>query len=100
MNQFKIILLNLVLQRPEDPAKWWPNILDTKKIPPACPTYNLKYIQVHKPTFNMTSEDCLYMNVYVPKVRIVYYALVQSNMNIYYYSLLFTVYNKKNSYNF
>ncbi|CAC5367486.1 NLGN [Mytilus coruscus] len=58
----------LRFKRPEDPIKWWPNILDTKKIQPACPTYNLKYIQVHKPTFNMTSEDCLYMNVYVPKV--------------------------------
>ncbi|XP_071145286.1 neuroligin-4, X-linked-like [Mytilus edulis] len=59
----------LRFKRPEDPAKWWPNILDTKKIPPACPTYDLKYIQVHKPTFNMKSEDCLYMNVYVPKVE-------------------------------
>ncbi|XP_063408489.1 cholinesterase 1-like [Mytilus trossulus] len=59
---------HLRFKRPQEPKPWKPNILETSELSPACPQYSMKYIQFHKPEFVRTDEDCLYMNIYVPKV--------------------------------
>jgi len=58
-----------VFQRPVRPAPW-SGIRDAIELPPACPqpTEGMAYIEYHRPGFNKTSEDCLYLNVYVPRV--------------------------------
>ncbi|XP_052098497.1 cholinesterase 1-like isoform X2 [Mytilus californianus] len=53
-------------KRPKEPVRWYPIVLNTTKLPPACPTVNLDYIQFHKPGFKNLNEDCLYMNIYKP----------------------------------
>ncbi|XP_052774834.1 carboxylesterase 1C-like [Mya arenaria] len=59
---------NLRLEPPA-PVRPWSNILDTLELPSACPqpTEGVAYIEYHVPGFNRTSEDCLYMNVYLPR---------------------------------
>lgn len=54
---------------PPDP---WDDVLDTLEIPPACPQpgEGVAYIESHVPGFNSTNEDCLYLNIYSPKVSI------------------------------
>lgn len=56
---------------PPDP---WNGVMDTLDIPPACPQpgEGVAYIEFHVPGFNSTSEDCLYLNIYTPKVSIPY----------------------------
>ena len=50
--------------------KPWSDILNTTELPPACPQHmgSMDYLNIHYPGFNSTSEDCLYLNIYVPKV--------------------------------
>ncbi|XP_063420653.1 neuroligin-2-like [Mytilus trossulus] len=59
---------HLRFQRPKDPITWKPSILETTELPPACPQADTDYIDFHKPGFMKFDEDCLYMNIYVPKV--------------------------------
>ncbi|XP_071145298.1 neuroligin-4, Y-linked-like isoform X2 [Mytilus edulis] len=59
---------HLRFKRPQEPKPWKPNILETSELSPACPQDSMEYIQFHKPEFVRTDEDCLYMNIYVPKV--------------------------------
>ncbi|VDI83200.1 neuroligin [Mytilus galloprovincialis] len=56
-------------KRPKKPIKWNPRILETTNLPPACPQFELDSVQFHKPGFNNFNEDCLYMNIYVPRVN-------------------------------
>ncbi|VDI27354.1 Hypothetical predicted protein [Mytilus galloprovincialis] len=56
-------------KRPKEPVIWHPIVLKTTKLPPACPTVDLNYIQFHKPGFKNLNEDCLYMNIYKPMTR-------------------------------
>lgn len=52
------------------PRSWGDAIRNATVLPPACPqaTEGVAYIEYHVPGFNKTSEDCLYLNIYVPKV--------------------------------
>lgn len=59
---------HLRFKRPREPKPWKPIILETSELSPACPQYSMDYIQFHKPEFVKTAEDCLYMNIYVPRV--------------------------------
>ncbi|VDI79849.1 acetylcholinesterase [Mytilus galloprovincialis] len=59
---------HLRFKRPQEPKPWKPNILETSELSPACPQHSMEYLQFHKPEFVRTDEDCLYMNIYVPKV--------------------------------
>ncbi|VDI59568.1 Hypothetical predicted protein, partial [Mytilus galloprovincialis] len=59
---------HLRFKRPKDPIIWKPSILETTELPPACPQADTNYIDFHKPGFINFDEDCLYMNIYVPKV--------------------------------
>ncbi|XP_063420074.1 neuroligin-2-like isoform X2 [Mytilus trossulus] len=59
---------HLRFKRPQDPMIWEPLVLETTELPPACPQPYIKYIDFHKPGFMNFDEDCLYMNIYVPKV--------------------------------
>ncbi|KAH3730960.1 hypothetical protein DPMN_056961 [Dreissena polymorpha] len=54
---------------PPVPTKPWSDIMDTLELPPACPQpiEGVAYIEYHVPGFNRTSEDCLFLNVYLPK---------------------------------
>ena len=56
------------LQRPKKPMRWSPRILDTTNLPPACPQEQRAQINFHRPGFDNFNEDCLYMNIYVPRV--------------------------------
>ncbi|CAC5378154.1 NLGN [Mytilus coruscus] len=56
-------------KRPQKPMKWNPRILATINLPPACPQFELDSVKFHKPGFNSFNEDCLYMNIYVPRVN-------------------------------
>lgn len=51
------------------PTSWGDKILDARELPPAClqPLEGVAYIDHHVPGFNKTSEDCLYLNIYVPR---------------------------------
>lgn len=55
-------------QRPKNPKHWKHAILKTDSLPPACPQRYIEYVQLHQTGFNKTSEDCLYLNIYVPQV--------------------------------
>lgn len=59
----------LRFEPPVSPASWGDKILDARELPPAClqPLEGVAYIEYHVPGFNKTSEDCLYLNIYVPR---------------------------------
>ncbi|XP_052092491.1 pyrethroid hydrolase Ces2e-like [Mytilus californianus] len=59
---------HLRFKRPKDPMIWKPLILITTELPPACPQQYANYVNFHKPGFMSFNENCLYMNIYVPKV--------------------------------
>ncbi|XP_067678791.1 pyrethroid hydrolase Ces2e-like isoform X2 [Haliotis asinina] len=50
------------------PPPYWGEI-NALEFPPACPQpkVGVSYIEYLVPGFNRTSEDCLYLNIYVPK---------------------------------
>ncbi|ESO92826.1 hypothetical protein LOTGIDRAFT_216480 [Lottia gigantea] len=52
----------------EDPLPWREDILSTITLPAACPQTGMdwRYIHRHQPNFTYESEDCLYLNIYVP----------------------------------
>lgn len=60
---------DLRFESPQPPKGWGRKILDTLKLPPAClqSFSGINYIEYHVPSFNKTSEDCLYLNVYRPR---------------------------------
>lgn len=58
----------LRFKRPRNP-KPWQGIIETSSIPPACPQMSWYYLQTHTPDFSKSSEDCLYINIFVPKVK-------------------------------
>ncbi|XP_052093636.1 neuroligin-4, X-linked-like isoform X1 [Mytilus californianus] len=60
---------NLRYKRPQMPMKWSPRILDTTNLPPACLQENALSVQFDRPGFDNFNEDCLYMNIYVPRVN-------------------------------
>ena len=64
------IFSSSIFQPPVPPESWGDSIRDAIEIPPACPqpTEGVAYIEYHVPGFNRTSEDCLFLNVYLPKV--------------------------------
>lgn len=57
-------------QRPIKPDSW-NDVLNTTRVPPACwqGMINAMYIKRHMPEFDINdqSEDCLYLNIFVPK---------------------------------
>ncbi|XP_045158061.1 liver carboxylesterase 1-like [Mercenaria mercenaria] len=59
----------LRLEAPVPPLSWGDAIKNADVLPPACPqaTEGVAYIEYHVPGFNKTSEDCLYLNIYVPR---------------------------------
>ncbi|XP_055885926.1 carboxylesterase 4A-like [Biomphalaria glabrata] len=59
---------NLRFEAPEPPDTW-AGVRTAYELSPACPQPRLgvDYIQLHVPDFNHTSEDCLYLNIYVPR---------------------------------
>ncbi|XP_076083759.1 neuroligin-4, X-linked-like [Mytilus galloprovincialis] len=59
---------SLRFERPVPPLIW-SDIKDTISLPPACPQYGSDYIDLYREGFNAFDEDCLYMNVYVPKTK-------------------------------
>lgn len=59
---------SLRFKRPTDPTQW-DGIMNTSTIPPACPQVNWYYLSTHKPNFQLSHEDCLFMNIFVPRVK-------------------------------
>ncbi|XP_064605654.1 acetylcholinesterase-like [Liolophura sinensis] len=61
----------LRFEPPEPPLPWGTSVLDALTLPPACPqpTEGINYIAYHVPGFNSSSEDCLYLNIYLPTRR-------------------------------
>ncbi|XP_041360352.1 cholinesterase-like [Gigantopelta aegis] len=57
---------NLRFENPQDPESW-ADILNTTQLPPACPQTHWEYVIEHVPGFNYHDEDCLYLNIYVPR---------------------------------
>lgn len=57
---------DLRFANPEEP-KPWKEILVTDNYPPACMQKNKIYIQEHRNYFGEFDEDCLYLNIYVPR---------------------------------
>ncbi|XP_046542889.1 acetylcholinesterase-like [Haliotis rubra] len=59
----------LRFEYPEEPTAW-KDVRNTTALPPACPQRPalLSYVSSHRPGFNNTDEDCLYMNIYVPQI--------------------------------
>ncbi|XP_041360149.1 acetylcholinesterase-like [Gigantopelta aegis] len=59
---------HLRFENPRDPSPWM-GVLNTTVLPPACPQSGAQwsYIRMHVPGFDHNDEDCLYMNIYVPK---------------------------------
>lgn len=62
----KIIYLNNVFQAPESPDPW-NTVIDATEDAPFCIQKNYLFNE-HPPVEG--KEDCLYLNVYTPKVRI------------------------------
>ena len=65
----------LIFQKPEKPA--WTGVWDATYYRPACPQIPWLVKQT-VPGFNRadnTSEDCLYMNIFVPNVSFIHVAL-------------------------
>lgn len=96
-------LIVFSLQRPVPPDPW-NGVLDTLDIPPACPQpgEGVAYIEFHVPGFNYTSEDCLYLNIYTPKVSILYQMIfsiqcdvIRCNFRIIFFILLVSMYRYK-----
>ncbi|XP_076087654.1 pyrethroid hydrolase Ces2e-like [Mytilus galloprovincialis] len=60
----------LRFEAPIPPHGWGSEILRTENFGPACPqgAGGMEYIKLHHPGFDLSSEDCLYLNVYVPKI--------------------------------
>ncbi|XP_067679634.1 neuroligin-4, Y-linked-like [Haliotis asinina] len=60
----------LRFENPEKPSTW-KGTRNTTVLPPACPqVYSLwDYVYLHRPGFNDSDEDCLYMNLYVPQIE-------------------------------
>ncbi|ESP05700.1 hypothetical protein LOTGIDRAFT_102164 [Lottia gigantea] len=69
---------DLRFEPPEPPERWEEDILEAYTLPPACaqPDMGVLYIDHHVPGFNVTSEDCLYLNIYTPWVRLRYPVMV------------------------
>ncbi|XP_041360342.1 cholinesterase-like [Gigantopelta aegis] len=51
---------------PQDPESW-ADILNTTEIPPACPQTSWHYVSDHVPDFSYHDENCLYLNIFVPR---------------------------------
>lgn len=58
----------LRFERPVPPTPW-EGVRFTQKLPPACIQSDMAYIGVYYPGFKDSSEDCLYLNLYVPEVE-------------------------------
>ncbi|VDI79855.1 neuroligin [Mytilus galloprovincialis] len=58
----------LRFKRPTDPTQW-DGIKNTTRVPPACPQASWFYLSTHKPNFQFSNEDCLFMNIFVPRVK-------------------------------
>ncbi|XP_061175048.1 acetylcholinesterase-like [Saccostrea echinata] len=59
----------LRFERPVSPIPWR-GVLDALTLPPACIQYDhMDYIQDHFEGFHNSSEDCLYINLYIPPVK-------------------------------
>ncbi|XP_041360148.1 neuroligin-4, X-linked-like [Gigantopelta aegis] len=60
---------HLRFENPREPPTWT-DILNTTVLSPACPQSHWGYLRWHVPDFDSHSEDCLYMNIYVPKTGV------------------------------
>ena len=62
-------IINTVFQRTRD-VENWTGVLNAAQLSPACPQSGAdnSYIQAHLKGFERESENCLYLNIYVPKV--------------------------------
>ena len=71
---YHLVTVSLQFQPPVPPESWGDTIRNAIEIPPACPqpTEGVAYIEYHVPGFNRTSEDCLFLNIYLPKVSITF----------------------------
>ncbi|KAJ8306199.1 hypothetical protein KUTeg_016744 [Tegillarca granosa] len=60
---------NRRFEPPEPVDPWGDSILNASELPPACPQpeEGLKYIENYVSRFSKSSEDCLYLNIYVPR---------------------------------
>ncbi|XP_041359078.1 cholinesterase-like isoform X2 [Gigantopelta aegis] len=60
---------NLRFEAPRAPTSWGSRILHAGELPPACPQprMGVNAIDYLVPGFNRTNEDCLYLNVHVPR---------------------------------
>ncbi|GAB1600338.1 acetylcholinesterase-like [Argonauta hians] len=59
----------LRFENPKPPKRWGKKVLHALQLPPAClqSIHGMYYIKYYVPTFNKSSEDCLYLNIYRPK---------------------------------
>ncbi|GAB1600091.1 acetylcholinesterase-like, partial [Argonauta hians] len=57
---------DLRFEKPTDPPMW-NDIKDVNSHPPACLQPSLDYVRQYYSNFDKVSEDCLYLNIYVPK---------------------------------
>lgn len=58
----------LRFERPMPPTSW-EGVRYAQKLPPACIQSDMMYIDEYFPGFEDTSEDCLYLNLYIPEVE-------------------------------
>ncbi|XP_067679637.1 neuroligin-4, Y-linked-like [Haliotis asinina] len=60
----------LRFENPEEPSTW-KGVRNTTTLSPACPQRPqlMFYLTSHRPGFNDSDEDCLYMNIYVPQIE-------------------------------
>ena len=67
-----VSVVNNTLQYTKTPEPW-NSTINTTSLSPACPQHfgSMDYLTFHYPGFDLISEDCLYMNIYVPKVGVV-----------------------------
>lgn len=56
---------NLRFDKPQTPTSWAPAILNTTQFKSSCPQY-CTLPSVACP--NITSEDCIYLNIYTPRL--------------------------------